>query len=187
MSTGLPVDNTPVATSNTPVIPGVLLTSAGRGVLLTGPSGSGKSDCALALLARGYALVADDAVHLERCGDRLIGRAPPTAPAVSQSGCATMHSVQRLHIRDLGFIDVGACFGRGAIAESAAIALEVVLQPERGETHPDSTLYGRHQLGNRLGIEVPQYTITAAPQRPVAALIELVCTLYKEHAWPPSG
>ncbi len=37
----------------------------GDGVLLIGPSGSGKSDLALRLLGRGFALVADDRVDIE--------------------------------------------------------------------------------------------------------------------------
>jgi HPr kinase/phosphorylase len=37
----------------------------GDGVLLIGPSGSGKSDLALRLLGRGFSLVADDRVDIE--------------------------------------------------------------------------------------------------------------------------
>ena len=37
----------------------------GDGVLLIGPSGSGKSDLALRLLSRGFELVADDCVDIE--------------------------------------------------------------------------------------------------------------------------
>jgi serine kinase of HPr protein (carbohydrate metabolism regulator) len=40
----------------------------GLGVLIEGPSGSGKSDLALRLLDRGAALVADDQVHVARDG-----------------------------------------------------------------------------------------------------------------------
>jgi len=38
---------------------------SGDGVLLIGPSGSGKSDLVLRLLARGFDLVADDRVEIE--------------------------------------------------------------------------------------------------------------------------
>jgi serine kinase of HPr protein (carbohydrate metabolism regulator) len=40
----------------------------GKGVLIEGPSGSGKSDLALRLLDRGAALVADDQVRVARAG-----------------------------------------------------------------------------------------------------------------------
>ena len=45
------------------------------GVLLLGPSGSGKSDLALRLIDAGALLVADDQVEVERRGVRLLGRA----------------------------------------------------------------------------------------------------------------
>lgn len=52
--------------------------AAGRwgGVLIEGPSGSGKSDLALRLIAAGWRLVADDRVQLWVSGGRLYGRAP---------------------------------------------------------------------------------------------------------------
>jgi HPr kinase/phosphorylase len=46
----------------------------GAGVLLLGPSGSGKSDLALRLIDRGFMLVADDGVEIED------GRARPSPP-----------------------------------------------------------------------------------------------------------
>ena len=46
----------------------------GRGVLLAGPSGSGKSDLALRLIDAGAVLVADDLVALSRRGSRLEAR-----------------------------------------------------------------------------------------------------------------
>jgi HPr kinase/phosphorylase len=49
---------------------------SGRGVLILGGSGSGKSALALALLGRGAALVADDRVELARRGGALIASAP---------------------------------------------------------------------------------------------------------------
>jgi HPr kinase/phosphorylase len=49
---------------------------AGRGILLLGASGSGKSALALALIARGAALVADDRVVVRRRGGALVASAP---------------------------------------------------------------------------------------------------------------
>lgn len=47
-----------------------------RGVLIEGPSGSGKSDLALRALDAGFRLAADDRVVLWTSGGRLFGRAP---------------------------------------------------------------------------------------------------------------
>lgn len=49
---------------------------AGRGLLILGAAGSGKSALALALTGRGAALVADDRVALVRRGRALVARPP---------------------------------------------------------------------------------------------------------------
>ncbi|TAJ71213.1 MAG: HPr kinase/phosphorylase [Phenylobacterium sp.] len=49
-----------------------------RGVLIEGPSGSGKSDLAFRALAQGFRLVADDRVLVWASEGRLFGRAPDT-------------------------------------------------------------------------------------------------------------
>jgi serine kinase of HPr protein (carbohydrate metabolism regulator) len=48
----------------------------GVGILLRGPSGSGKSDLALRAIADGARLIADDRVALARAGDRVVASAP---------------------------------------------------------------------------------------------------------------
>ena len=65
----------------------------GRAVLITGPSGSGKSDLALRLLDRGFSLVSDDQTVVKRDGDRLLASSPPTIAG-------------KLEIRGLGIIDM---------------------------------------------------------------------------------
>ena len=48
----------------------------GRGLLILGPSGSGKSALALRLVSRGAALVADDLTRVERMEERLVASCP---------------------------------------------------------------------------------------------------------------
>ena len=50
----------------------------GRAVLISGPSGSGKSDLALRLLDRGFTLVSDDRTIVRRQDDKVIASAPET-------------------------------------------------------------------------------------------------------------
>lgn len=65
----------------------------GRGVLIEGIPGSGKSSLALALIDRGAVLVGDDGVTLTRRDDRLWASPPP-------------NTAGRLEIRNVGLVDL---------------------------------------------------------------------------------
>jgi serine kinase of HPr protein (carbohydrate metabolism regulator) len=69
------------------------IASDGRAVLITGPSGSGKSDLALRLLDRGFTLVSDDQTIIRKDGNRLLASAPPTIAG-------------KLEIRGIGIVDM---------------------------------------------------------------------------------
>lgn len=60
------------------LVHGTCVAIQGRGVLLRGPSGGGKSDLALRLIDGGALLVADDQTRLERHGQSLIASPPET-------------------------------------------------------------------------------------------------------------
>ena len=65
----------------------------GRAVVISGPSGSGKSDLALRLLDRGFTLVSDDQTIIRKQGDRLIASAPANIAG-------------KLEIRGIGVVEV---------------------------------------------------------------------------------
>ena len=56
-----------------------------RGVLIEGPSGSGKSDLALRAMDEGFRMVADDRVLVWASGGRNFGRAPDTLHALMET------------------------------------------------------------------------------------------------------
>lgn len=60
------------------LVHGTCVAIGGRGILLRGPSGGGKSDLALRLIDCGALLVADDQTRLERMGEILLASAPAT-------------------------------------------------------------------------------------------------------------
>jgi HPr kinase/phosphorylase len=62
-------------------IHGTAIAIGNAALLLTGPSGSGKSDLALRMIDGGARLVSDDRVELVVEGERLCCRAPADAPA----------------------------------------------------------------------------------------------------------
>ena len=65
----------------------------GRAVMISGPSGSGKSDLALRLLDRGFALVSDDQTLVRRQEERLIASAPANIAG-------------KLEIRGIGIVEM---------------------------------------------------------------------------------
>jgi serine kinase of HPr protein (carbohydrate metabolism regulator) len=67
----------------------------GRAVLITGRSGTGKSDLSLRLIDRGFTLVSDDQTIVRRDGNRLIANAPPNIAG-------------KLEIRGIGIVDMEA-------------------------------------------------------------------------------
>lgn len=100
----------------------------GRGVLIEGPPGSGKSSLALALIDRGATLVGDDGVLLEVRGGRLWALPPPEIAGL-------------IEIRNVGLATLPA--------EPAPVALVLRLDPA-AERLPESA--ERLLLA---GIEVP--------------------------------
>jgi serine kinase of HPr protein (carbohydrate metabolism regulator) len=90
-----------------PMIHATCIAFDGRGVLLRGASGSGKSDLALRAIDAGAQLVADDQVNLARLGENVIASAP-----------LALHGM--IEIRGLGIMRVAA-------AAEAEIALVVDL------------------------------------------------------------
>jgi len=67
--------------------------SEGRAVVISGPSGSGKSDLALRLLDRGFTLVSDDQTLIRRENGRLLASPPPTIAG-------------KLEVRGIGIVEM---------------------------------------------------------------------------------
>ena len=82
----------------------------GRGVIIAGRSGSGKSDLALRLIDRGFVLVGDDQVMISKSADGLIVSPPATIRG-------------KIEVRGIGIVEM-------PYAESAAVSLWVDLSSE---------------------------------------------------------
>ncbi len=124
----------------------------GRGVLLAGPSGSGKSDLALRLVDRGAQLVSDDYSDLRAAGGVLVAR-----PRATIAG--------RLEVRGIGIVKLPH-------QPSAPIALLIALDGEV-ERMPADPLPRRPLAG----IAIPTIALDAfEPSAPIK--VELALALF---------
>lgn len=89
-----------------------------RAVMIEGPSGSGKSSLALALIDRGALLIGDDAVTLKRTDEQVIASAPPNIAGL-------------LELRGVGLIE-------RPIAAPTPLAMVLSLGGEPGERLPEA-------------------------------------------------
>jgi len=120
----------------------------GRAVLITGPSGSGKSDVALRLIDRGFILVSDDQTIVRRDGERLVASAPARIAG-------------KLEVRGIGIVELET-------ASDVPVALLVELTSEIERLPEDN------RTSAMLGVSLPLVSIDAqaasAPAKVALAL-----------------
>lgn len=130
-------------------IHGSCVSIGSRGVLLIGPSGSGKSDLALRLMSKGAMLVADDQVILHAEQGHLVANVDDTIRGL-------------LEVRGVGLV-------RYPIASNIPVALAVQLVERDAIEHiPMPAHY------TQLGVSVPQISLygydASTPEKVYAAL-----------------
>lgn len=133
----------------------------GVGVMFTGASGIGKSECVMDLVERGHRLVADDVVIVRRRGnDVLIGSGP---------------ELQRhyMEIRGVGLIDVPTIFGIRAVRQQKRIEVIVQLMEWTEDAVVDRTgLEG--EITTILGVELPIITVYLNPGKNITVIAEVI-------------
>ena len=141
---------------------GVFMEVMGLGVLLTGPSGIGKSELALELLSRGHRLVADDAPEFRR-----------TAPDSVHGSCPPMLA-DFIEVRGLGILNVRAMYGNNAVMMHKRLHLIICLQPlsENGNVPAFDRLDTNQRHRALLGVDIPEVILPVAAGRDLAVIIE---------------
>lgn len=141
---------------------GVFMEVMGLGVLLTGPSGVGKSELALELLSRGHRLVADDAPEFRR-----------TAPDTVHGSCPPMLT-DFIEVRGLGILNVRAMYGNNAVMPHKRLHLIIHLQPltENGNVPTFDRLDTNQRHRVILEVDIPEVILPVAAGRDLAVIIE---------------
>ncbi len=139
---------------------GVFVEVHGVGTLLLGPSGIGKSECALFLVERGHRLVADDQVQLTCLPNGAVMGAPP--PLLRN----------HLEIRGVGILNIRDLFGATAVREEARVDMVVELCPFRDDE--DYERLGLDEVrAEILGQKLPKLRIPVRPGRDMGVILEM--------------
>jgi HPr kinase/phosphorylase len=147
-------------------ISGGLLNIFGRGVLILGDSGVGKSESALELISRGHLFVSDDVVQIRKDSDgNLVGSAPPL-------------SRDFMEIRGLGIINIKKIFGDKSIRAQTKIDLIIMLKRWREGKEYDRLGLKFPESQKILGVDIPKISIPVALGRNMSTLIEVACKVF---------
>lgn len=138
---------------------GVLMNVFGKGVLIIGDSGMGKSEVALDLILRGHSLIADDRVDVSRVKNTIIGTAPELLKGM-------------LEIRGIGIIDVTNMFGVRAFLEKKEIDFVVEFRKWDHNDHYLRAGIEEQTYYETLGLDIPVLLFPVKEGRNLAVLVE---------------
>src|SRR3954470_3875762 len=139
---------------------GSMVDILGVGVIIRGESGIGKSESVLALIERGYSLVADDITKVTLVDGREV------------IGTSAELTRNHMEVRGIGIINVAAMFGVKSIRREKQVDLVVSLKA--WNEVPDVDRVGMdEEYVKILGVDIPHITIPVRPGRDLARLIEV--------------
>src|SRR5712672_1096289 len=154
---------------------GSMVDILGVGVILRGESGIGKSESVLALIERGYSLVADDITKVVLVDGREV------------MGTSAEITRNHMEVRGIGMINVAAMFGVKSIRQEKRV--DLVISLKAWSEVPDVDRVGMEQEYFKvLGIDIPHITIPVRPGRDLARLIEVAAfqTKLKSSGYNPA-
>ena len=138
----------------------VFLNIYGKGVIIKGDSGIGKSEIALELIKRGHQLIADDAVELYHIGQSIIGKAPTVLKNL-------------LEIRGIGVIDASKMFGAASVLPKEKV--DLIIQLERWLPSREYRRIGVEEddvTEDILSVPIPKIVVPVTGGRSMSVIIE---------------
>jgi len=154
---------------------GSMVDILGVGVIIKGESGIGKSECVLALLERGYSLVADDITRVQLLdGHNVMGT------------CSEL-TRHHMEVRGIGIINVQAMFGVRAVRDEKRVDLVVTLKEWSQVPDVDRVGMDEKQI-QILGTDIPHMIIPVRTGRDLARLVEVAAfqTKLKQSGYNPA-
>ena len=139
---------------------GSMVDILGVGVIIRGESGIGKSESVLALIERGYSLVADDITKVTLVDGREV------------IGTSAELTRNHMEVRGIGIINVAAMFGVKSIRHEKQVDLVVTLKLWNDVQDIDRVGMDE-QYVQILGVDITHITIPVRPGRDLARLIEV--------------
>jgi HPr kinase/phosphorylase len=154
---------------------GSMVDILGVGVIIRGESGIGKSESVLALIERGYSLVADDVTKVTLVDGREV------------MGTSAEVTRNHMEVRGIGIINVAAMFGVKCIRQEKRVDLVITLKGWNDVADVDR-LGMEQETVKILGIDIPHITIPVRPGRDLARLIEVAAfqTKLKSSGYNPA-
>lgn len=147
------------------LVNGTAVAWRGEGILILGPTGSGKSDLTLRLIDSGALLVADDVVEMKREGERLLLSFPPEGPAELKG---------RMEVKGLGIMSVPAA--------PPEVPLSLVV---RSTPRQDVELIPESMVSEWLGLQITTIGI-GLPEPSAPAKVRLALAKLARSIIPPS-
>ncbi len=140
---------------------GTMMDVYGVGILITGRSGIGKSECALDLVERGHRLVADDLI-------RVI--AMPPGILIARSAEPLQNFVE---VRGVGLIDIGSTFGIRALRRQKRVEVNVHLTAWDKSVAPERTGL-EERVTEVLGVSIPCLSVPLVAGKNVGVIVEVI-------------
>ena len=140
---------------------GTMVEVCGLGVLFEGDPGLGKSETALGLIKRGYALIADDLT----CVRKEIG-------SNTLYGSASESTAGYMEIRGIGIMHIPSLFGVAAVRGEKCLELVVTFKRLQDVAGEIDRIGQTRRVRTILGVDVPNIIIPVSAGRDLVNLVE---------------
>lgn len=132
----------------------------GKGILITGESGIGKSEVTVDLIKKNHLFVGDDRIILTNKGNKLYGRCHPILQNL-------------VEVRGIGIMDISKTNGHQVLLFESSIDLIIELfKLNEGGIDDTDRLGEEYVTTNFLGIDVPRIRIPVSSGRNISNIIE---------------